>query len=397
MDDTFGVVGYLDRRFPAESAVGSAVVVGAGYIGMEMAEALTARGLRVTVVERLPQVLPTVDSELGHLVAEELRRHGVDVVINTAITQITRADERLKVNGSDGFERHVDLVLVVVGVRPDVTLAERAGAELGAAGAIAVDDHMRTSLPDVFAAGDCVHTHHRLRGTTYLPLGTTAHKQGSVAGENAAGGDRRFAGSVGTQVVKVFDLAAARTGLRDQEAADAGFAPVTVASQADDHKAYYPGAHRIHLRFTGDQITGRLLGAQLVGHRQASIARRIDIAATALFHNMTFDQLSDLDLSYTPPLGSPWDAVQVGRRRGNAPYGQHPARHRRGQKPSRPTPSTVTREETEQPRSRSSGSVAHLALVTDLVGSLRGNTYTRDQQHIPNRSSGLRWRDMLAA
>ena len=208
--------------------------------------------------------------------------------------------------------RAADMVLVVVGVRPETALATEAGAALGVKGAIAVDRGMRTSLPDVFAAGDCVITHHRLLGETYLPLGTTAHKQGRVAGENALGGDREFAGSLGTQVVKIFDQAAARTGLRDHEAAPAGFDPVTVAAEADDHKAYYPGSHRIHMRVTGDRATGRLLGLQLFGHRHAEIAKRIDIAATAIYNNMTVDAISDLDLSYTPPLGSPWEAVQMG-------------------------------------------------------------------------------------
>ena len=138
------------------------------------------------------------------------------------------------------------------------------------------------------------------------------HKQGRAAGENALGGNRKFAGSLGTQVVKIFDQAAARTGLRDYEATAAGFEPVTVVAEADDHKAYYPGSHRIHMRFTGDRATGQLLGVQLFGHRHAEIAKRIDIAATAIFHNMTVDAISDLDLSYTPPLGSPWDAVQIG-------------------------------------------------------------------------------------
>jgi NADPH-dependent 2,4-dienoyl-CoA reductase/sulfur reductase-like enzyme len=203
-------------------------------------------------------------------------------------------------------------VLVVVGVRPETALAAEAGARLGVRGAIAVDPGMRTGLPDVFAAGDCVITHHRLLGATWLPLGTTAHKQGRVAGENALGGNRVFAGSLGTQVVKIFDQAAARTGLRDHEAAAAGFDPVTVESGADDHKAYYPGSHRITMRLTGDRTTGRLLGLQLFGHKNAEIAKRIDIAATAIYAGLTVDALSDLDLSYTPPLGSPWDAVQTG-------------------------------------------------------------------------------------
>jgi NADPH-dependent 2,4-dienoyl-CoA reductase/sulfur reductase-like enzyme len=171
---------------------------------------------------------------------------------------------------------------------------------------------MRTNLPHVFAAGDCVVTHHRLLGETYVPLGTTAHKQGRVAGENALGGDREFAGSLGTQVVKIFDHAVARTGLQDHEALGAGFDPVTVGAEADDHKAYYPGSHRIAMRITGDAVTGRLLGVQLFGHRQAELAKRVDVGATAIFHDMTVDAISDLDLSYTPPLGSPWDALQAG-------------------------------------------------------------------------------------
>ncbi len=170
---------------------------------------------------------------------------------------------------------------------------------------------MATGLPHVWAAGDCVITHHRLLGTTYLPLGTTAHKQGRTAGENALGGTAWYAGSLGTQVVKVFDLVAARTGLREHEAVAAGFTPVSTTATPDDHKAYYPGAHPTTIRITGDQHTGRLLGAELIGVRGTETAKRVDTYATALFHAMTVDQVSDLDLSYTPPFGSPWDAVQV--------------------------------------------------------------------------------------
>ena len=315
MGDTFAVMRTLEETAPA-----TAVIVGAGYIGLEMADALTTRGLQVIQMEQLPEVLPTVDPALGWHVHEQLATRGVEVLTGTTVRQITRAAEgeggRLRVDAeaADGtpVSRLADTVLVVVGVRPDTGLAADAGAALGVRGAIDVDRGMRTNLPDVFAAGDCVVTWHRLLGETYLPLGTTAHKQGRVAGENALGGTREFAGSLGTQVVKVFDQAAARTGLRDHEAASAGYDPVTVQSEADDHKAYYPGSHRITMRFTGDRLTGRLLGVQLFGHRHAEIAKRIDIAATAIFHAMTVDGLSDLDLSYTPPLGSPWDAIQMG-------------------------------------------------------------------------------------
>ena len=314
MGDTFAVMRTLEVKTP-----GTAVIVGAGYIGLEMADALTTRGLQVIQMEQLPEVLPTVNPPLGALVHAQLADRGVEVLTSTTVRQITRTGGeagglQVEATAADGtaVTRLADMVLVVVGVRPDTALAAEAGAALGARGAIAVDRGMRTDLPDVFAAGDCVVTWHRLLGETYLPLGTTAHKQGRVAGENALGGNREFAGSLGTQVVKIFDLAAARTGLRDHEAAAAGYDPVTVQSEADDHKAYYPGSHRITMRVTGDRATGRLLGVQLFGHRHAEIAKRIDIAATAIFHTMTVNGLSDLDLSYTPPLGSPWDAVQMG-------------------------------------------------------------------------------------
>jgi NADPH-dependent 2,4-dienoyl-CoA reductase/sulfur reductase-like enzyme len=315
MGDTFALMRTLEDAAPA-----TAVIVGAGYIGLEMADALVTRGLSVTQMEQLPEVLPTVDPGLGTLVHDLLAGHGTDILTGTTVRQIScvPGDQagRLRVDatttGGQALTRSADLVLVVVGVRPDTGLAATAGAELGARRAIAVDRAMRTSLLDVLAAGDCVTTYHRLLGDTYLPLGTTAHKQGRVAGENALGGNREFAGSLGTQVVKIFDHAAARTGLRDHEATAARYNPVTIESQADDHKAYYPGSHRITMRITGDLTTGRLLGMQMFGHRHAEIAKRIDIAATAIFHGMTVDAISDLDLSYTPPLGSPWDAVQMG-------------------------------------------------------------------------------------
>ena len=315
MDETFAIMRTLE-----ETGTGSAVIVGAGYVGLEMAEALSTRGLNVTQLERLPEVLPTVDPELGALVRAQLVGNGVTVHEGTDVKGISRSDtgapERLRVDavtsGGEPVSVHAGLVLVVTGVRPETDLAVSAGATLGARGAVQVDRTMRTGLPDVYAAGDCVITHHRLLGETYLPLGTTAHKQGRVAGENAAGGHREFAGSLGTQVVKIFDQAVARTGLRDHEAVAAGFDPVTVAFEADDHKAYYPGSHVISMRFTGDRSTGRLLGVQLFGHKHAEIAKRIDIAATAIYHGMAVDEVSDLDLSYTPPLGSPWDAVQLG-------------------------------------------------------------------------------------
>ena len=309
MEDSFAVRQWLSEQSPR-----SAVIVGAGYIGLEMADALTHRGLKVTVIGRTATVLPTVDAALGRVLEEELRLHGVEVMTNRSAAGIGHANDahRLSVTDSQGQQVMADLVLVATGVRPASELAAAAGAELGVRNAIRVTRGMQTNLPDVFAAGDCVETWHRLlERPVYLPLGTTAHKQGRIAGENAIGGDREFAGSLGSQAVKLFDLVAARTGLLEREAQDAGFDAATTEAEAWDHKAYYPGARRLRLRITGDRRSGRLLGAQLVGHCQSEVAKRADIFATALFHGMTVEALNDLDLTYTPPLSSPWDPVQM--------------------------------------------------------------------------------------
>ncbi|HWE61879.1 MAG TPA: FAD-dependent oxidoreductase [Chloroflexota bacterium] len=307
MADSFALHDHLTTNAPR-----SALIIGGGYIGLEMADALTRRGLTVTLVEQAPEVLPTVDSSLGDGVAAALRRHGVMVATGSAVEAILPERTGLLVTGSAGFRVLVDLVLVAVGVRPETTLAREAGIAMGERGAIRVSRAMATNLVDILAAGDCVETWHRfLDRPAYLPLGTTAHKQGRVAGENAVGGQRLFEGSLGTQVVKVFDLACASTGLREEAAREFGYDPLTVESVVPDHKPYYPGARNLRIRVAGDRRTGQLLGAQMLGHWQAEVAKRIDIFATALFHRMQVDALNDLDLSYTPPLSSPWDPVQV--------------------------------------------------------------------------------------
>ncbi|MBR9982226.1 MAG: FAD-dependent oxidoreductase [Desulfatitalea sp.] len=307
MADSFAVKDFLDRGAPRR-----AVIIGGGYIGLEMADALTVRGMAVTLVEFAPEVLTTLDPELGRLIRAELAGKGVTVHVGTAVQGIEQQDGALVVATAAGASIAADMVLVAVGARPATDLARTAGVGLGEGGAIAVDRTMATGVPAIWAAGDCVHTWHRLlQRHVYMPLGTTAHKQGRVAGENMLGGQREFAGSLGTQVVKVCDQVAARTGLRDTGAAAAGFEPLTVALTTWDHKVYYPGATQMHLRVTGCRQTGRLLGAQIVGHRSAEVSKRIDIFAAALYHGMQVADMSHLDLSYTPPLSSPFDPVQM--------------------------------------------------------------------------------------
>ncbi len=307
MEDSFEI-----QKFITEKKVRSTVIIGGGYIGMEMADALTYRGIEVTVVEYAQTVLTTVDARLGLLVREELEDNGVRVITGTAVKELGRKDNQLIVRGLGDLEIETDMVLVAVGSRPSVELAKTAGVAIGSYGAIKINKEMKTNLPDVYAAGDCVETWHRfLEKYTYLPLGTTAHKQGRVAGENMAGGMTEFKGSLGTQVVKIFDLVAARTGLRDKEAQEEGYEPVSIEFETWDHKSYYPGAKRMRILITGDRKSHTLLGAQILGNRKSEISKRIDIVATALFHRMKVEDLNDLDLSYTPPLSNPWDPIQM--------------------------------------------------------------------------------------
>ncbi len=324
MADSFLVHQRLEAHTPR-----SAVIVGGGYIGLEMADALSHRGIAVTLLHRGRSVLSTVDPGFGDVVARELREHDIAVRTGVAVRAIRQDGGQLVVsgvqhdetNGAEDVGARGELVLVATGVRPLAHLAETAGVRLGIGGAIQVTRTMQTNVPGIYAAGDCVETWHRVLGSyTYAPLGTTAHKQGRVAGENAAMEITRapgvpphktYNGSLGTQVVKVFDLVIARTGLLEEEAREAGHEPFTVEVTTWDHKAYYPGAQALGIRFTGDRRSRQLLGAQLIGHWHSEVAKRIDIYATALYLGLRVDELNDLDLSYTPPVSSPWDPVQM--------------------------------------------------------------------------------------
>ena len=272
------------NEFIAAAKPRRAVIVGAGYIGLEMADALTHRGIEVTIASRTPSVLPTVEPSFGDAVTAELERHHVMVRTGVEAHAVSSAGDHLHVSGSGGFEQDCEMVLIAVGVKPNTRLGVEAGIQTGIKGALRVNRRMETAIPDIYAAGDCVETWHRLlHRYTYLPLGTTAHKQGRCAGENAVGGNREFAGSMGTQVVKIFDLVIARTGLRQDEALREGYSAYTAETTSFDHKAYYPGAKQIRIRVTGDSQTGRLLGAQILGSWGAEISKRVDIFCDGAF------------------------------------------------------------------------------------------------------------------
>jgi NADPH-dependent 2,4-dienoyl-CoA reductase/sulfur reductase-like enzyme len=298
---------YLTIRAPKHI-----IIVGGGYIGLEMAEAMRGRKIEVTIVEMAPTVMATVDADLGQKVGVELERNGVRLVMNQTVSSISQDGERLRIEGDGAFSCTADMILVAVGARPETKLAMAAGVAPGFKGAIKVNRRMETNVPAIFAAGDCAETWHRItRSDSYLPLGTTSHKQGRIAGENAVGGNRNFEGSLGTQSVRLFDYVVARTGFHDRDARKGGFDPVSIDATVWDHKVYYPGAKNMVVRVTGDRNSGHLLGAQIIGHYGTEVSKRIDIFATAIHHGMRVEEINDLDLSYTPPLSSPWDPVQM--------------------------------------------------------------------------------------
>lgn len=282
-----------------------AVVVGAGYVGLEVAEALVSRGVAVTVADRLPRVLATVDPELAGDVADEVARHA-DLALDAPLRAITAAGDALRVCLGDATVE-TDLVVLALGVRPATSLLAAAGAELMAPGAVVVDDQQRASLPGVWAAGDCATARHQVTGRpAYVPLGPVANKAGRVAGTVAAGGQAAAPTIAGTAVTKVFDLTVAHTGLTLAAALDAGFDAVATDLTSRSRAKYYPGSAPLRTRLVHTR-DGRLLGGQLVGADGA--AKRVDVLATALYARLGVDDLAALDLAYAPPYAPVYDPV----------------------------------------------------------------------------------------
>lgn len=286
-----------------------AVVVGAGYIGVEVAEGLLERGLQVTVVERLDAPMAAVlDADIATDVAGAMRAAGIDLRLGSAVTGFTAAGGRVTAVQTAAGAVEADIVLVGLGVRPNADLARAAGIGVGESGGITVDDHLRTNTPHVWAAGDCVESRHRITGrSVVVALGTHANKQGRVAGTNIAGGDAVFGGVLGTAITRFKDLEIARTGLTEREAAAAGLNAIGVTTAASSRAHYYPGAQPMKVKLVVERGTGRLLGAQIVGGADAG--KRIDVLATALWNRMTVAEVAGMDLSYAPPFSTVWDPV----------------------------------------------------------------------------------------
>ncbi len=299
---------FMDQQLPRR-----AVVVGGGYIGLEMAEALVRQGLQVSLVERGEQVMSTLDPDMGAMVSEALREIGVSLYLNESLTGYESVNGLVTGVVTDQRTLPAELVIVGLGTRPNTALAEAAGLTLGEKGSIRVNPRMQTSAANVWAAGDCAESFHLVsRKPFHVALGTVANKQGTVAGINLAGGYATFPGVVGTAVSKICKYEVARTGLMEREMHDLGLAYKTATTTSKTRAGYYPGAGWITVKLLAEQGSGRLLGGQIVGLEGA--AKRIDVLATALTANMTVQQLVDLDLSYAPPFSPVWDPVQTAAR-----------------------------------------------------------------------------------
>jgi NADPH-dependent 2,4-dienoyl-CoA reductase/sulfur reductase-like enzyme len=301
------------RRIVDETTPKHAVVVGGGYIGVEMAEALLRRGLEVTLVCAHPAPMSTLDPDMGDLVAAAMRGLGVNLRLVERAQRLEVEDGRVTGVTTPLGTLHADIVVLGTGARPNSELARAAGIAIGETGGIVTDDHQRTSVAGVFAAGDCVETRHLVSGAPVaIALGTHANKQGRVVGINTTGGDAVFPGVLGTAVTKVCEYEVGRTGLNEEQAGDAGLDFVATTIDGSTRAHYFPESQPIRVKVVAERGTGRLLGAQIVGREGA--AKRIDVLAACLWNRMGVEDVINLDLGYAPPFSPVWDPVLVAAR-----------------------------------------------------------------------------------
>jgi NADPH-dependent 2,4-dienoyl-CoA reductase/sulfur reductase-like enzyme len=318
-DGIFGLQTLADgvavRRAIDERDSRHAVVVGGGYIGLEMAEALVERGVDVTLVDRTEQPMAaTLDQDIGALVSDALRAVGVTLRMGDAVERFDADGGRVRAVRTAEETLPADIVILGMGVRPNTRLAGEAGIALGDTGGIVTDNRMETSVGGVWAAGDCVESVDRVTGRRVVtPLGTHANKQGRVIGINVTGGDARFPGVVGTAASKICKYEVARTGITERIAADVGLDVVAATIESTTRAGYFPGAAPITVKIVAARDDGRIVGAQIVGKEGA--AKRIDVLATAIWNRMPVDEVASLDLSYAPPFSPVWDPVLIAARK----------------------------------------------------------------------------------
>lgn len=310
LDDGQRILEVLESRAPKR-----AVVIGAGYIGIEMAEAMSLRDLEVHVVDALDAPMSTLDTDLGGQVADAMRTMGMHLHLGAPVDGIEAGDDGwVRAVRVDGTTIDADLVVLGLGTRPASSLADKAAIPVGPTGGVVTDRRQRTTVDGVWAAGDCAQTVHRVSGAPVsLALGTIANKQGRVAGINLAGGYETFPGVLGTAITKVCGLEMARTGLSAAQAREAGFVPAVATIEGRTRAGYYPDARPITVRVIAERATGRILGGQIVGEEGA--AKRIDLLALAIWNQMTAGDLSQADLAYAPPFSPVWDPVLIAARK----------------------------------------------------------------------------------
>lgn len=301
LEDMDKINSFIENKNPK-----TAVVVGGGFIGLEMTEALVKRGMKVSVIEMMPHVMSIMEAEIAGFIQEEMLSYGVNVLTNKAVSEIGTSTVTLK----DGTKVDADMVLLSIGVRPTLKLAQEAGLAIGEAGGLLVDSTLKTSDDNIYAAGDMVEIEHRVLGKKVrIPLAGPANRQGRIAAENALGKRHEYKGSIGTSIVRVFEAVAGITGLSLKAARAAGFNADAIVVHKEHHTSYYPGAEQVTVLIVYDRETGVVLGGQTAGYAGAD--RRLDVLAAAVAAKLTVHDLADMDFAYSPPLGTANDAMNM--------------------------------------------------------------------------------------
>lgn len=305
VEDTFRIKEYINSTHPK-----SAVLAGGGFIGIELAENLRELGMEVTIVQRPKHLMNPFDADMAAFLHNEMRKHGIKLALGYTVKGFEEKGDGVNVLIKDNAPLHADLVVLAIGVTPESALAKEAGLELGIKGSILVNDRMETSVPDIYAVGDAVQVKHYVTGQDALiSLAGPANKQGRIAADNICGGDSRYLGSLGSSVIKIFDLTAATTGINETNARKAGLNVDTVILSPMSHAGYYPGGKVMTMKVVFEKDSYRLLGAQIVGYD--GVDKRIDVLATAIHAGLKATQLKDLDLAYAPPYSSAKDPVNM--------------------------------------------------------------------------------------
>jgi len=285
-------------------------IIGAGLIGLEMAESFSELGKEVTVIELQDKILPPFSEDITKYVDQHLRDQGVNLILGDGVNSFEGEQQVKKVITSSGREIETDFVLLSLGIKPEISLAKEADIKIGETGAIEVNEKMETNIDDIYAAGDCAETINLLTDEkVWIPMGSTANKQGRIAGENAAEGNNHHLGVFQTAITKIFDYTVAKTGIDETEASENGYEPIVVTITGANHAGYFPGLKKMKIRGVFDKRTHRLLGAQIEGEDR--VDKRIDVISTAIYGELGAEDLFQIDLAYAPPYSTPKDPVAV--------------------------------------------------------------------------------------